>query len=146
MQSDRFAGLVCFLIGAAYLTAGLELSGSVAGLASGIAGPSAYPRVLAGFFMLMSLALIAWPSTHEAVRKDWLAPIGVLVIGTAYVALLPTLGFLVTSLIAAPLLMLMAGERRRLWLAGGTLLLVFLIYFLFRHVLVVLLPTGSVLT
>ncbi|MGE0502307.1 MAG: tripartite tricarboxylate transporter TctB family protein [Rhizobiaceae bacterium] len=145
MQSDRVAGIVCFMLGAGYLAFGLQLTGSVAGLASGMAGPSAYPRALAVLFMLMSLGLIVWPSRYVSALTSWFATIIVLTIGASYVVLLPLFGFLVTSIVAAPLLMAFAGERRPSWLIGGSLSLVFLVYFLFRHVLVVLLPPGSLL-
>lgn len=149
MRSDRIIGVVCLLVAGVYLAAGLGLAGEFVGDAGGLVGPAAYPRALALLCALLSIALIAWPDRtrpdKQAVAGSGLARSGaVFLVGIGHITLLPLFGFLLTSAVSVPTLMLLTGERRSLMILASSVLTIGAIYGLFRYVLIVLLPSGTV--
>jgi hypothetical protein len=59
-----------------------------------------------------------------------------------YLALMPTLGFILATLPFFAIMMFLYGERRAVWIGVGTVSATFLMYVLFRHGFGVFLPRG----
>lgn len=149
MRPDSMIGVICLLVSIAYLAAGLGLAGEFVGDAGGMVGPAAYPRALAVLCALLSIALIVWPGQTgpdgQADARSGLArSAAVFSVGIGHIALLPLLGFLLTSALSVPALMFLTGERRAFVIVAGSVLTIGSIYVLFRYVLIVLLPSGAV--
>ena len=59
-----------------------------------------------------------------------------------YLALMPTLGFILATLPFFAIMMFLYGERRAVWIGVGTVSATILMYVLFRHGFGVFLPRG----
>ncbi|HJO86588.1 MAG TPA: tripartite tricarboxylate transporter TctB family protein, partial [Rhodospirillales bacterium] len=63
-------------------------------------------------------------------------------LSVAYFVALPLLGFVVANIMFFAGLMYLYGERRPLWIAAGSILISLIVFFLFREVFQILLPSG----
>ena len=111
--------------------------------------PSFFPWVIAVLFLVLSAALLIQglrPATSDAVPKaPDVATNKYLWGGVAfvvYLAALPTLGFLAANIPFFLALMYLYGERRWLWLLGGSIGISIALFFLFREVFQIRLPSG----
>jgi len=59
-----------------------------------------------------------------------------------YLAFMPLLGFILATLPFFAVMMVLYGERRPLWIGGGTVCVTVVLYVLFRHGFGVFLPRG----
>ncbi len=111
--------------------------------------PSFFPWVVAVLFLVLSAALLIQglrPATSDAVPEaPDVAPSKYLWGGAAfvvYLAALPALGFVAANIPFFLALMYLYGERRPLWLLGGSIGISIALFYLFREVFLILLPSG----
>lgn len=111
--------------------------------------PSFFPWVVAVLFLVLSAALLIQglrPATSNAAPEaPDVAPHKYLWGGVAfvvYLAALPTLGFVAANIPFFLALMYLYGERRPLWLLGGSIGISVALFYLFRGVFLILLPSG----
>jgi hypothetical protein len=81
------------------------------------------------------------PTTEQHSNRRGLA-IWALSVFVVYLALLPTLGFILATLPFFAVMMFLYGERRPVWIGTGTVCATLLMYILFRHGFGVFLPRG----
>jgi hypothetical protein len=146
LTRDRVAGLIC-LVGALVL---LGLSRGLPQPALVPIGPAFYPRILLAVTAVLAAALIVtdlWRPSRPAAPPPAQYRLVVLTFAvfTGYVALLPSLGYrLATVLFVALLQSVIEPPRGRQWgvvaaVALGTMLAT---YYIFESYLSVLLPRG----
>mgnify|MGYP000347919595 CR=1 FL=1 len=131
-------------VGYAYLTAHLP-SRDIANTTD----PSFFPWVLAVCFLVLSGALLfqtflpvdlgRLPSIPAIPVSKYAAGFVTFIV---YMALLPTLGFVVANILFFAVLMIIYGERRPLWIAAGSIGLSLVLFFLFREIFQIRLPAG----
>ena len=114
--------------------------------------PSFFPFVVAACLLALSITLLIqgfWRRASEAAtaatplprdgRGRTLAAFGLAV---AYLALLPSLGFLVANMPFFAGLMILFGERRPIWIVVGASGVPVVLFYLFREVFQILLTAG----
>lgn len=110
--------------------------------------PSFFPWINTVIILTLSVWLLArglkQPATERAPdetgqrrRAAW--ALGAFV---AYVAIMPSLGFILATAPFFAVMMVLFGERRPLWVGGGAVCATVLLYVLFRHGFGVFLPRG----
>ena len=145
-RRNLIAGLVLIILGIGYAVMTSQLPTRNIENAT---GPSFFPWVVTTCFLALSFALFVqgfWRTISDRVptlpaipSRRWGAGLAVFV---AYLLLLPWLGFLAANILLFGALMLLYGERRPLWVAGGALLVSLFFFFLFRDVFQIRLPAG----
>ena len=114
--------------------------------------PSFFPFVVTACLLALSIALLVRgvrPQAGEAAIEAPPLPrdgsgraMWALGLAVAYLALLPSLGFLVANVPFFAGLMFVFGERRPLWIAIGAIGVPVVLFYLFRDVFQILLPAG----
>lgn len=117
-------------------------------------GPAFFPWVVMVVVLALSAALLiqalamergeAVPTSDEAATaRDNRRP-ALLVLGAflAYIALLPTLGFILATVPFFAALMVLFGERRPLLVIAASLAMTAILYGVFRHGFGIFLPRG----
>ncbi len=110
--------------------------------------PSFFPWINTVIILALSVWLLArglkQPATERAPdgtgqrrRAAW--ALGAFV---AYVAVMPSLGFILATAPFFAVMMVLFGERRPFWVGGGAVCATVLLYVLFRHGFGVFLPRG----
>jgi putative tricarboxylic transport membrane protein len=111
--------------------------------------PSFFPTVVVVLLLALSAILlvqgifaIGANSVPEALKipaRKYLIGFIAFVI---YLVLLPILGFIVANILIFAVLMMLYGERRPVWIVGGSVLVSVAMFFLFREVFQIRLPGG----
>jgi hypothetical protein len=114
-------------------------------------GPPFFPWVNTAILLALSVGLllqgvsgktkegIEQPSMSTAQRRQTMWALGAFVV---YLVILPGLGFLVATAPFFAALMVLFGEKRRVWVAIGSIGTTAFLYVLFRHGFSVFLPRG----
>ena len=143
---NLIAAIVLLAIGAGYgfLTATLPTRAI-----ENTTQPSFFPTVVVVLFLILSAILLAQgissttsnsvPEALKISRSKYLIGFVSFVI---YLALLPILGFIAANILIFAILMMLYGERRPLWIVGGSALVSLAMFFLFREVFQIRLPGG----
>ena len=143
---NLIAGIILLVLcaGYAYLTAHLPTRAI-----ENTTQPSFFPWVITICMAVLSLALTAQgllPITNTETPKAITVPIPRLVLGlilsVAYFVALPSLGFVAANILFFAGLMYLYGERRPLRIAVGSIFISLIVFFLFREVFQILLPSG----
>ena len=111
--------------------------------------PSFFPTVVVVLFLILSAILLAqgiFSTTSNSVPEALKISRSKYLIGFAsfviYLALLPILGFIAANILIFAILMALYGERRPVWIVGGSVLVSLAMFFLFREVFQIRLPGG----
>lgn len=111
--------------------------------------PSFFPWIIAAIFITLSASLLYQglrPVTDNDVPKSPNVTRDKYVWGfvafVVYLALLPTLGFIAANIPFFGVLMFLYGERRPTWLAVGAIGISVAVFFLFRELFQIRLPSG----
>ncbi|MBT7953752.1 MAG: tripartite tricarboxylate transporter TctB family protein [Rhodospirillaceae bacterium] len=145
-RRNLIAAIILLLLcaGYAYLTANLPTRAI-----ENTTQPSFFPWVVTVIMAVLSLGLLAQaflPTISSDTPKTFDVPakrlIYGLVLSVAYFVSLPTLGFVAANIPFFAGLMYLYGERRPLWIAAGSILISLIVFFLFREVFQILLPSG----
>ena len=135
--------LLAIGLGYAYMTANLETRDI-----KDFSEPSFFPWIITTIFLVLSVSLLiqGLRASHNSVEaKLWESP-GLAVIALVaffcYLIILQNLGFLASSIPFFGLLMWLYGERRPWFVAIGSIVIPVLLYFLFRNVFRIILPSG----
>ncbi len=111
--------------------------------------PSFFPTVIVVLFLTLSAILLfqgIFSTASDSVPEAMKIPRSKYVIGfvgfVVYLALLPILGFIVANIMIFAILMALYGERRPVWIVGGSVLVSAAMFFLFREVFQIRLPGG----
>jgi putative tricarboxylic transport membrane protein len=149
LSRDGIAGLILFGISLVLFVQSLGLPS----LPIVPVGPGFYPRIVLGFLGLASLALVvqdfmrARSAAAPEARRNYRLVIALFVIFGGYVALMPLIGFRLSTLlfVAAVQATLDPPRGPAQWavLAAVALGTVFATYLVFERYLLVLLPRGS---
>jgi hypothetical protein len=112
-------------------------------------GPSFFPWIITVCFLSLSIVLLIQgilpmvsdiaPTASGVPRYRYLSA---LVVALVYLAVLPELGFIVASIPLYAALMWLYGERRPLWIIGGSVIVTVTTFFLFRDIFQIRLPSG----
>ena len=163
-MADLLTGLVVAALAAAVLIA---LPGQADSVVGGVVTSASMPGWIAWALLVLGLALAAngalamrrtagertptgpaeadateGPLPGETLRGlGWAA--ATLVVGAAHAALMPVLGYLLSTALALPALSVIFGGRRWTALLLPALILPVAIYAFFRYVMTVFLPAGS---
>ena len=147
-RRNIIAALVLIAVGAwyAFLTAGLPER-----TLPNTPGPSFFPGLIAGALLVLSACLLgqgmvmrrAGAAGRAGDRRPSVYRAGALVWFAAYLAALPHLGFVVASVPFFAGLMLLYGGRGLAWLAGGSIGVPVVLFYLFREAFQILLPQGA---
>lgn len=148
LRQDRIVGTVAFVIGVIVIAATATLQG---GRTLGIGtGPALFPRALGLLLAIAGVTLALRPSGHEAPIDDdlpvfppWKA-LALLVGGLVYLALLPRLGYVLSTALWAYGTALALGVRRPLLAAFGFLAGSVALYLFFSRVASLALPRGLI--
>ena len=116
-------------------------------------GPPFFPWVNTAILLALSLSLLVQGLRGTATEDSGqtIAPsdrvqrrLAVWALGAfvAYLVVLPGLGFLLATAPFFAVLMVLFGEKRRLWVAIGSIAMTTFLYLLFRHGFSVFLPRG----
>ena len=112
-------------------------------------GPSFFPLVVVTCFLILSVSLAVQGVLAAALGKvPTLANISFGKYGWAfaaavlYLAALPWLGFIAANIPLIGVLMILYGEKRPAWVVGGSLVISLAVFFLFREVFQIQLPSG----
>ncbi len=149
LSRDGIAGLILFGISLVLFVQSLGLPS----LPIVPVGPGFYPRIVLGFLGLASLALVvqdvmrARSAAAPAERRNYRLVVALFVIFGGYVALMPLIGFRLSTLlfVAAVQATLDPPRSATQWavLAAVALGTVLATYMVFERYLLVLLPRGS---
>lgn len=140
------AALVLLVLGAGYafLTTRLPTRGI-----ENTTEPSFFPWVIVVCLLLLSAALLIQGLRMPASEKPAAGPrapaplyAAGLLVCVAYLALLPTLGFVAANIPFFAVLMLFFGERRPHWIVIASTVISLALFFLFREVFQIRLPVG----
>jgi putative tricarboxylic transport membrane protein len=111
--------------------------------------PSFFPTVVVVLLLILSVILLVQgmmsigsnsvPVALKITPRKYLIAFAAFV---AYLALLPFLGFVVANVLIFAALMALYGERRPVWIVGGSVLVSLAMFFLFREVFQIRLPGG----
>ncbi|MDA0241612.1 MAG: tripartite tricarboxylate transporter TctB family protein [Proteobacteria bacterium] len=111
--------------------------------------PSFFPWIIAVIFISLSAALLFQglrpianndiPKAPDVTRDKYVWGFVVFVV---YLTLLPTLGFIAANIPFFGCLMYLYGEKRPTWLAAGAIGISVTLFFLFREVFQIRLPSG----
>ena len=111
--------------------------------------PSFFPWLLTCGLLMLAMALLlqgfadriqgAWLADDTAILAYPTASLGLIVL---YVTVLPTLGFLLTSVPLFAGLMVLAGERRPGWVVISSISIPLVLFLMFRYGFRVSLPRG----
>ncbi len=114
--------------------------------------PSFFPFVVVACVLALSTALLVQgirARANEAATGATALPrdgraraVAAFGLAVAYLALLPSLGFLAANIPFFAGLMILFGERRPIWIAAGALGVPVVLFYLFRDVFQILLPAG----
>lgn len=149
MTPDRLSGLVLLGFSILLLTLiipkGVETAGgpSSAGL-----GPAFMPRLVAALMGCLALALVfqAGPGRPgQAGQRPTLFPAKILLtilVFVGYIIMVPLAGYLVSTLVFLPGVLLFFGVRKRRVIIPLSIGLPLLLYWFFSRVMYVLLPAG----
>ena len=139
-QQDRVIGLggLLFSITMLYFSSKIPSFSII----PGAPGPSAYPKLISIFLIILSAALIMikpqGKSEQSEVRLS--AVLKTLLICAAYVALVPVIGFYITTALFLPGFMIMQGERKLVLLIVFPIAMLVLVYLVFTLGLGVMFP------
>lgn len=136
--------LLAFCAGYGYLTANLPTRAI-----ENTTQPSFFPWVVTIILTVLSLSLLIQGvfniGSDESAKENEFpvrrSLIG-LIIFILYLALLPYLGFIVANIPLFAALMMLYGERRPIWIGGGSIIITLVIFFLFREGFQIRLPAG----
>lgn len=112
-------------------------------------GPSFFPWIVGTLLLVLSGTLLIQgilPVVSDKVPKAPEIPLSRYLIGlvvfVVYLAALPTLGFIAANIPLFACLMVIYGERRPLWVIGGSVIISLASFFVFRDVFQIRLPSG----
>ncbi|MFV0512554.1 MAG: tripartite tricarboxylate transporter TctB family protein [Jhaorihella sp.] len=129
MSANRLSGL--FFIAFGVLLFAVVIPWQVETVAYGWLKPRTLPRILAVFMVICGAILAIWPPADRMGRDTrWSRAALFAALLAAALALMSRLGFVLIAPVMALVIMLLAGERRPLWLilgAGGMPLLIWLV-------------------
>lgn len=115
-------------------------------------GPPFFPWILTIGLLILSTAWLINSFRMEnggsifSEKKEYLLyPAAGLMIFLLFLIFLPQLGFLVGSILFFAGLMVVSGEKRRLWIVISSIVIPVFLFFLFRYGFVILLPQGKLL-
>jgi len=111
--------------------------------------PSFFPWIIVVCAALLLLSLFA-QGLKVGADDSVVASLGVprirlicgLVLSVVYLAALPNLGFPASNIPLFAGLMMLYGERRPLWIIGGSVVATMILFYLFREIFQILLPSG----
>ncbi len=111
--------------------------------------PSFFPWIVTIILSVLSLSLLVQAflpmADNGATEKSKIPPrrglIG-LVIFVVYLVALPYAGFVIANIPLFAALMMLYGERRPVWITGGSTIISLAIFFLFREIFQIRLPAG----
>lgn len=112
-------------------------------------GPSFFPLVVVTCFLILAASLAVQGILSADLGK--LPAIPKISVGTygwafaaavLYLAALPWLGFVAANIPLFAVLMILYGEKRPAWVVGGSIAVSVAVFFLFREVFQIQLPTG----
>ncbi len=136
--------LLTLCAGYAYLTANLPTRAI-----ENTTQPSFFPWVITVFLAVLSISLLVQgllPAFNAKASTTFDVPSKRLLYGfvlsVIYLAALPTLGFLAANIPFFAGLMYLYGERRPLWIVGGSIAITVALFFIFREAFQILLPSG----
>jgi len=156
-KRDVTAGLVCVVLALLILFVAIPLGVQEPKKVKFVAlSPSYYPRIVACFLLLFGVLLIGLrlfvkkhsvQSEHSEARESfWRSRITALLVISLvlilYYASLNYLGFVLSSIVALFILLLIAGERKIWALVFIPLVLPFALYYFFTHVANIPIPSG----
>ena len=145
-QRSVIAGLVLIAVGVGYgyLTSRLPVR-----TLPNTPNPSFFPwintvllLVLSAALLIQGLALDAGNGRERYRRPGIAYAVVALVAFVAYLVVLPGLGFVVASIPFFAVMMVLFGELRPAWVAGGSVGAIVLLFVVFRYGFGVLLPRG----
>ena len=129
MNANRLSGLV--FVGFGLLPFTVVIPWQVETVAYGWLKPRTLPRILAVFMVICGAVLAIWPPADRAGRDiRWARAALFAALLVVALALMSRLGFVLVAPVMALAIMLLAGERRPLWLilgAGGMPALIWLV-------------------
>ncbi len=136
--------LLALCAGYAYLTANLPVRAI-----QNSTQPSFFPWVITIIMTVLSLSLLIqgiWNIGSRKNKKESDFPLkrslrGLFVF-VVYFSLLPYLGFFIANIPFFAALMVLYGERRPVWIGGGSVIITTVIFFLFREAFKIRLPAG----
>lgn len=144
-RRDSLAAVFLLVIGAGYAVLTYQLP--VRAL-KGSTQPSFFPTIIVVCLLVLAGALLVQslrssgdgedsrPATFSSAVFIW---IGVF---SAYLIVLPFLGFLIANVLVFAVMMLLYGERRLTRIALGSLTIAPVMFFLFREIFQIRLPAG----
>ena len=142
MTADRLAAVVLLVGSALYMRQALGYRGHTV---ADVVGPSAYPLLIGGLTALLAIVQFVRSGRDGAVEPFWTRHgRAVVLVGAlfAYILLLESVGFLLTTLAYLTLSHLWLGERVWWRAAGIGLALTLGLWFLFDRTLGLSLPIG----
>ncbi len=157
MQNDRkqdiTAGLICVVLALLVLFVAIPFGVQEPKKVKFVAlSPSYYPRIVAYFLLAFGLLLMGLRffksqsqqqlQTKSFWRQHTFALSGIILLLFLYYASLNYLGFVLSSVVALFLLLLIAGERKLWALIVIPLVLPFALYYFFTHVANIPIPAG----
>ena len=113
-------------------------------------GPSFFPLVVVTCFLILAAALLVQAMRGRAslgsvpvLPKISLATYSVsLTAAVIFLVALPSLGFIAANIPLFAALMVLYGEKRPIWVAAGSIGISLAVFFLFREVFQIQLPSG----
>lgn len=109
-------------------------------------GPAAYPQFILALLALCAVGIIATPDdrAEEEQTRSWKVVALVLASVGIYIALLATIGYILSTVIFVLMVTLLTGERRWWLLALYSLGIALTLYFVFSNYLSIALPMGRI--
>ena len=142
--SELVIGLACIALGAVVFIA----AGSLQQVRLGI-GPGGFPKFIAVVLMLLGVAQTAMALSagvqapkFDVEKKAASLFIAAVVVTAVYVALLPTIGFILLTPILMVIMMYLFGERHFGKMAVIAVITTVVVWLLFTEVFMIFLPEG----
>lgn len=145
-RRNLISGIILLAIGIGYAVLTSSLPTRAIGSAT---QPSFFPWIVAVIFITLSAALLIQglrpiandgvPKAPDVARSKYIWGFVAFVV---YLALLPILGFVAANIPFFGFLMYLYGARRPAWLAVGAVGIPVTLFFLFREVFQIRLPSG----
>lgn len=134
-KTDTYLGIVLLLIGTFFLKQSFQLREST----------SLFPKIILSLFILLSIILIVTSLLSEVKDSDFKVseikyPMVIFILCICYVVGLQMIGFIITTLIFIPAVMLFYRNNKKILYIGCTLGTILFMYTLFNIVLKLQLP------
>ena len=144
---NMIIAIIMLLIGGGYLYLSSQLPDR---FIQNVPGPAFFPTIVAGFVILLALALLAKSliglQSKSLFEHELIFPgpaMAILLGFILFLLLLPYAGFIFAGIPFFAGLMMLCDRRKPLYIVAGSILIPVFLYYLFREGFNILLPAGQ---